>query len=367
MQTNLNIMLCITFGGAVAAAMQLTPGEKPREPTTCLRGLDPVALTQGREVPGDNGVSLIRGRYRYLFGSIENRDLFERQPDRYAIQLGGGCGRMGPLSGVGSPDRFLVHGGRIYIFASDQCMNGFKSAPERHIESDDPPPTGSDAELARGQELVERALVGFGGAAKVDAVTSLELKRIRTYQADGEDKEQTTIERFAFPHSFRLDQVWHSGSATDLVQGDSGYRIDRDGSWPMDDIVRREFIKAFLRNPLALLKARGQPGFRAVAGGHGKVGDQPVEWLAIGLDGATSILGIEPATGRVLSIRFRGRAPAAIGDVTRTFSDFRPVDGVIVPFTVATAYNDNPAGPARSFAAVTVNPRFDERLFSSQE
>jgi hypothetical protein len=246
-------------------------------------------------------------------------------------------------------------------------MNGFKSAPEKHIESDDPPVTASDADRRRGQELIQRALAGFGGASKVDAITSLELKRVRIYQANGEDKEQATFTRVVFPDRFRLDDIWHSGSASDFVRGDAGYRIDIDGAWPMDEIVRREFIKSFRRNPLVLLKARNDSGFRAVAVGRAKLDEHDVELLAISLDGATGTLGIDPTTGRVLSVYYRGRAPSAIGDVLRTYSDFRDVDGLVIPFTVATSYNAVPAGEPRPFASVTVNAKLDAKLFATPE
>lgn len=362
MNRTVNVVVALMIGCTAAVA-----AERLGEPVTCLKGLDPVALTQGQELPGDNGISAVRGRYRYLFAKVENKATFEKQPNRYAIQLGGGCGRMGPLSGVGSPDRFLVHEGRIYIFASDQCLNGFKSAPEKHIETDDPPPKGSEADLQRGQELIQRALVGFGGAAKVDAITSLEFKRVRAYQADGENKEHATYSRVVFPDRYRLDDVWHSGSSADFVRGDVGYRIESDQAWPMDEIVRREFIKTFRRNPLVLLKARKESEFSAFAAGRGKVGDRDVEWLVIGLDGATNTLGIDATTGRVLSIRSRGRAPAAIGEVTRTFSDFRDVDGVILPFASTVTYNDSPAVTLRPFASVAVNPILDAKLFAAPE
>ncbi len=360
MKTIVYVAIAFVVGSSSAA-------ERLGEPVPCLKGLDPVALTQGQELPGDSGISTVRGRYRYLFASEENKATFEKHPNRYSIQLGGGCGRMGPLSGVGSPDRFLVHDGRIYIFASDQCRNGFKAAPEKHIEADDPPPTGSEANLARGQELVQRALVGFGGATKVDAITSLELKRVRTYQADGADKEQATYSRVIFPDQFRLEDIWHTGSSADFVRGDRGYRAEGDQAWPMDEIVRREFLKTFRRNPLVLLKARKESGFRAVAAGRGQVGDQEVEWLAIGLGGSTNTLGIDATTGRVHSVRYRGRAPSAIGDVQRTFSDFREVDGLIVPFGIAVSLNDSPTTQAVRFANVSVNPKLDDKLFAVPE
>ncbi len=362
-------MQSILLAGTVAIALPPSWSAEKRspQPVTCLKGFDPVALTQGREVPGKTDIAVAHGRYRYLFSSQENKSAFESHPDRYEIQLGGGCGRMGPLSGLGSPDRFWVHDRRIYVFASDQCMNSFKAAPDKHIESDDPPPTGSGADLQRGLELVDRALAGFGGAASVDSITSLELKRVRAYKADGEDKEQATFNRMIFPDRFRLDEVWHNGAVHDFVRFDTGFRVASDGAWPMDELVRREFIKSFRRNPLVLLKARKEPGFRAVAAGIGKIGEHGVEWLALGLDGANCTLGIEVATGRVLGIRYRGRAPSAIGDVVRTFSDFRNVDGVNVPFAVATSFNDAAASEPRLYAAVRVNPKFDPGLFASPE
>ncbi|MCI0523828.1 MAG: hypothetical protein L0Y75_01065, partial [Acidobacteria bacterium] len=92
---------------------------------TALKGFDPIELADNREVKGLENLSVARGKYRYLFASEANKKLFEKSPDRYQIQMGGGCGRMGSLSGVGNPDRYYVFDRRIYIFASEQCRNSF--------------------------------------------------------------------------------------------------------------------------------------------------------------------------------------------------------------------------------------------------
>ena len=41
---------------------------------------------------------------------------------------------MGPLSGIADPDRWIVYEGRIYIFSSRECQNGFLKTPERYLE-----------------------------------------------------------------------------------------------------------------------------------------------------------------------------------------------------------------------------------------
>ena len=152
----------------ILVAMAVVAGAQAPPVVTVLKGFDPIELIDGREAPGNESIAVTRGRYRYLFSTEANKRKFEKSPEEYQIQLGGGCGRMGSLSGTGNPDRYYVFNRQIYIFASEQCRNGFKAAPEKHLEGPDAPPTGSPAELRRGKELVALALKGVGGAARID-------------------------------------------------------------------------------------------------------------------------------------------------------------------------------------------------------
>ena len=101
-----------------------------------LRGLDPVLLSEGREVEGLDSFTAERGGYRYRFSSSQNCERFVASPERYEIQLAGACAYMsgrGAPPGSGDPDRFHVHDQRIYIFASDACRDGFKTDPGRYL------------------------------------------------------------------------------------------------------------------------------------------------------------------------------------------------------------------------------------------
>lgn len=114
-------------------------GAAPREtasPSEALRGLDPVRLAKGEEVQGLASLAVERGGYRYHFASAADRQAFQSDPERYEIQLKGACAFMaghGAPPGSGDPDRFYVHRGRIYIFASENCRDSFKAAPERYL------------------------------------------------------------------------------------------------------------------------------------------------------------------------------------------------------------------------------------------
>src|SRR5687767_14216147 len=99
--------------------------------------------------------------------------------------------------------------------------------------------------------------------------------------------------------------------------------------------------REFYRQPLAILKARRDPEFRAVASGSGKVGDVDVEFASVGVKGATTRLAIDQRTGRILQVSYRGRNEP-IGEIVTTFSGFRDVDGMLLPFKVEESFNGKP-------------------------
>ena len=51
-------------------------------------------------------------------------------------------------------------------------------------------------------------------------------------------------------------------------------------------------------------------------------------------------LGVDPSTGRVLTLAYRGRGPGGVfGEIVESFSDFRTVEGLSLPFKVTGTFN----------------------------
>lgn len=337
-------------------------GQQP-EATTVLQGLDPVELIEGKEVKGLESISVVRGYYRYLFSNEGNKQRFVESPEEHQIQFGGGCGRMGSLSGVGNPDRFYVFNRRIYIFASEGCRNSFKAAPEKHLEAPDPPPTGSPAEQKRAQELLGLALRGMGGAAKVDAVKTYQAKIKLGYKQGDKLTEYGQTKSIAFPGQYRDEYDWGTSKTGEIMLPGLAVSFDSKRAWEREEPVRAALTRAFYREPLAILKARKAKNFTAVAAGRGKIGDAEVEYLKVGIDGATSTLAIDPQSGKILQIAYRDRQNV-FGDVVQTFSDFRPVDGLNLPFKVEKSFDGKPvASPSIAYQSIALNGNLDEALF----
>lgn len=101
------------------------------ETAAALSGLDPVALTQGKELQGKKEIFVDHKGYRYLFASQKNRKRFGKTPERYRIQ-----NQFCPVepTAPGRPDLFAVHDQKIYIFATPACIEQFEAAPESYLD-----------------------------------------------------------------------------------------------------------------------------------------------------------------------------------------------------------------------------------------
>jgi hypothetical protein len=311
--------------------------------TPALDDLDPVALCEGRKVAGLPERSQFRGGFRYRFESAASEAKFLEAPERYEIQLGGVCARMGPLSGRASPKRYAVYEGRIYLFASDACREGFLKDPARCLPKADAPADGDDAARAAGTALVDRMAEALGSAC-LDEFTTVLFKREKETKVDDDVRKDGVRKLFAPPASIRRDSWW--GDATfAYVVGPKGAFEARRGEvvWALSKEAIDELRREATRVPALVARARKQDGFRAFKVGEGRVGDVDVDKVAVSFDGATTTWGIDRKLGLPLSAEFRGQGPdLRYGAVELRFSDFKKRKGVLFPFKVEGSYEGAP-------------------------
>ena len=130
----------------------------------------------------------------------------------------------------------------------------------------------------------------------------------------------------------------------------------------MSEANRAAFDKELQREPIILLRARNRSDFKAWALGNS---DQSMERVEVEVAGFNTTLGIDPATGRVLSQTYRGRGPGGVvGETIISYSDFRTVEGLSLPFKITATFDGQPY-PALSATveAATVNGQVDPASF----
>lgn len=272
---------------------------------------DVVDLIAGKETDGREDLSVMRDAYTYRFATPENKAAFEADPERFAVQYGGACARMGALSGEGDPDRYSIHEGRLYIFASDACRNAFLANPPAYMEPVEPRPTPTPESAAKARSLLDRAAIAMGGNAKINAVRSMRLEENKETRRGENTYKRRSVWTAVFPDQFRYDEEWDGSPFAMIVSGDEGYFT---GSSPkiMDESQRRALRRRFAHEPLVIMKARSRPDFVAEYIGPTEFTRLNLEEVAVWFDGVRTVLGIEPATGRIHKVSYAGRGSRSV-------------------------------------------------------
>ncbi len=321
-------------------------------PTAVLKGLDPVELCSGREIAGKEDLTQVEAGYLYRFSSEANRLRFTRNPGKYGVQIGGACGNMGPLSGRGSTERWLVHDGRIWLFASEGCRNAFKTDPPNYLDAPDPRPTATPQDQREGRLLIDRAVAAHGGAEALDRLKTL-VWLVRTpYRSGARQEEYVQTFGVRFPNAYVQMESWEGQRIRTTVQGKKGW-VDARKRDPLVDSERRWLEKTRAHHPLVVLRARGDRDFIAK-----KLGENTV---LVWTRGAATTLHLDPESGRVLKTESRERFGGPYTRVERTYSGWGEHDGVQVPTTWRVAGRGRDGG-VRTYET-RVNAPADMALF----
>jgi YHS domain-containing protein len=319
-----------------------------------LEGLDPVMLSEGKEVQGDMKYKVTRGRFQYLFANAENMAMFEKDPSRYEIQLDGHCARMGaPTSG--NPDLYAVHNGRIYIFGSEECQTLFKGAPAKYLEVPAAPKSPPTSEMIkRGQALIAKAVTALGAGSKLDQLRSFQRTDVRGNQVK-------SILVLAFPDAVRQETIRPNFTLTSVITPAESFIQVNNRATPMTEANSAAIYKELYHDLVVLFRARTRPDFKAWL--------TEEKTLDIELPGFTTTLGIDPETGRVISQTYRGRGPGGVvGQITINYSDFRTVEGLSLPFKTNATFDSQPF-PAltATVEALTIDAQIDPSSFKKPQ
>ena len=311
-----------------------------------LEGLDPVLLIEGRDAEGKESLKAEHGGFVYYFASGETRARFQADPERYGIQRGGACARMGAPT-AGDPAAYHVHNGRIYIFGSTNCYQLFRQDPAKYLESGglewNPTPGAAD----QGVALWNKTLAAMGGAERWRAAAGLVEKQagqVRTFRgADALREDRGTPER-------PFQRVITADDAYSVFQGQAART-----SPALTGAARRALAYELF------------PLLRGAAPEVYTTGEREgLQWVRLRTRGAVLDAGIEIASGRLVRLGYAGRGPGGeAGRIEISYSDFRPVGGLSLPYHLERSFNGEKQGNlAVNIESYELNPADLDARFS---
>ncbi len=322
--------------------------EPPCPPPNRTLSLDATALVTGQSLEGKPDLFTDRHGFRYLFASSESKAAFDATPEKYELQLGGACARMGPLSGKGTTTLHAVHDGRIFVFASESCRERFLKEPALHDDRPDPKPTPSPASTEQGRVLLDRMIQGMGGPSAIDAVQSIRLESRWSQRQGDKDYPRRKAWLYRFPSDVRLDDDWGTEYPYALISTPT-VAFSRTAS-TLEDLSTpdRWFLeRQFHRSPLAIARARTRPDFIALADGNALVEDIQAQVLTVWFDGTRTTLLLEPTSGHVLATRFRARGKGGVlGNLELRYAPPQALDSLRLTTSARASFNNErwPAG-----------------------
>jgi len=143
-------LCCLLFSGPAALG---------DEPKLSINGYDPVAyFTDARPVAGKSEYEYLWHKLRWHFASSDHRDLFVKEPGRYAPQYDGYCA-MGAADGDTAhkdtidPEAWTIVDGKLYLAHSRYWIEKWKEEAADKIKQ-------ADAGWQRLAQLADPVIVG---------------------------------------------------------------------------------------------------------------------------------------------------------------------------------------------------------------
>ena len=346
------------------------PQARQTPPPEALDGVDVVTLlTTGKEVFGKSAHRSTYEGFDYLFSGPETKAAFDKAPEKYAIQLGGMCARMGGMV-TGNPSDYAVHAGKIYIFGSDTCHKTFVSDPESYIPRPTPPMPSLPEAIARGRALIEKAAAAHGGAA-LDAMTTYVEKVVTKQKRPTGEVDITTRTMWRFPGSVRSERTFPMNdglrTVSTIVTSSAAWSVGMTGGVNALPPAARPAAQVQLgRQLLPILKTRQAADVAVAALDPATIDGVAVERVRLRREPIDVTLNIDAASGRVHSIAFVDRgASGKFGQILVTFGDFRDVGGISIPFAESVTVDGAPdTALSRTLESADVNAPLDPAIFT---
>jgi len=235
-----------------------------------------------------------------------------------------------------------------------------------------PEPKGSEApaatseSMAKGREILARAVDALGGGPAVDAVRSVRTTSDTTVRTPQGEMTVKVISTVALPDKARQELETPMGTMLRIVSGDQGFMVTPMGAMPMPGTQREEMARSTRRQPLMLAQHRADPGLKVQAVGQETVDDRPADVILVTYGDDEVRLYVDRETGRILRQAYRGQGPAGPGEFTVSYSDFRQVSGLTIPFRTSASLDGEPLQTSVS-QEVVINPEIDAALFEKPD
>jgi zinc protease len=212
----------------------------------------------------------------------------------------------------------------------------------------------------RAKELLDHALRAKGGLAKLQAIKTVKVDGTLTYATAGKPIAFAFANYIEYPDRFRVDAETPGGRVTQVSAGGKYWIADGKGTSDVLDAQQSAPIRAAIDRDIVRLLIQAAAGKLTVATVDTPAEDPLTAALEISGSGMAPVTLLINRTNGLIEMARYDAGPE--GRTTETYSDYRNVNGIQVPFR--TVLRRGALSPIeRDVKTIRFNVPLDARLF----
>ncbi len=223
------------------------------------------------------------------------------------------------------------------------------------------------AMLARGAELLAAAIAAHGGSATLAGFESVRQRATAVASTPNGPLQVEIDQLVVYPDRLRQALILPQGAMVQVVTPTSAFVQTPGSVQALEGDRRRSFADGLDRTLPVFLRAATEGTIETAAVGAGDVAGVAVEYVRLTRHGGAFQVAVDPVSGRILELSFRGTDLSGTpGEVRQVYGDFRAAGGLVLPFSVEATFEGEPY-LSSTIAEALVNEAVDEALFEPAE
>jgi outer membrane lipoprotein-sorting protein len=226
-------------------------------------------------------------------------------------------------------------------------------------------PEATEATLAKGKELLAKAVEACGGAAAFKAIKTLQSKSSMTVTTPQGEMALTMQIILAMPDRVRANIGTPMGEMSQILNGEQAWMVSPQGTMPAPAQVKEELMANVWRDFAYLFANTDREGLAVQHLGSEAIEGQKCEVVLVTPNGVKSFkLYVNATTLMPVKMTYQGtNMMGAPVNSEEMFSDFREVSGVKLPFKTVVNQDGKKAQEATA-SEILINVAVDDSQFA---
>jgi len=224
-------------------------------------------------------------------------------------------------------------------------------------------PEATEASLAKGKEILDQVIKASGGKDAFKSISNSVIKT-ETSASTPQGEFQISITSFhIFPDKIRQEMSMPFGTIVTVFDGEKGWISTPQGTQDLPESQLRELKSELFRSHFHLFLAED---LRGQFLGEESVDDKKVDVILISDPAGNQVKKyVDQKTHLPLKESYHGTTMMGPATVEQTFSDYREISGVKVPFSITSFANQQKMAETK-ILEINFNTQIDPELFIKQ-